>query len=93
MADMYAWSDILSDKGKFARGSKVTKASLGASDEDWDAMVRGGSIRPRKFPAPEDYEGSALDYIRDQLREVQQSSLEEAEGQISLAEIAASEPS
>jgi hypothetical protein len=34
------------------RGQEVTKAKLGVSDEDWDALIDGGSVRP--YPVPEE---------------------------------------
>jgi hypothetical protein len=93
MADMYAWNDIACDKGNIVKGSKVTKSGLGVDDEGWEALIRGGSIRPKKFPAPPDYQGSVLDWYRDQLKEAQaMSSEEEVEAEMSLAEISAAEP-
>lgn len=94
MADMYAWSPILCDKGKIDAGSKVTKSGLGVSDEDWDSMVAAGSIREKKFPVPEGFQGSVLDFYREQLKEAQAMSGigEEHEAEMSLAEVAAAEP-
>jgi hypothetical protein len=34
------------------RGEKVTQKELGLNDEQWDAAVEGGSIRP--YPVPEE---------------------------------------
>jgi len=65
MAKMYAWSTIYNGgKSKESRdgrkiimerniiepGAEVSKAKLGVSDEDWDALVDGGSVRPYQLP-------------------------------------------
>jgi hypothetical protein len=96
MPDYYAWTDILSDKGKVSRGTKVTKSGLGVSDADFKEMITSGSIRSKKFPAPEDYQGSPLDWAREELKEIQKMSAieeEDQDGQQGLAEVMASEPS
>lgn len=102
---LYAWSDIrhaTSEEGKpskevfIARGSKVSKGDLpGLTDADWNAMLSSGAVRDRPFPAPDDYPGSALDYLRDQLAEAQAvSPLDEEEAVVELAAVekAAEEP-
>jgi hypothetical protein len=65
MAKMYAWSTIYnggeSKEGRDGRkiimkrniieaGSEITKAKLGVSDEEWDALIASGSVRPYAFP-------------------------------------------
>lgn len=53
-------------------GEKVTKADLkkrGATDEDWEAFLAGGSVR--NYPMPEMPEGSTqsvTDFVMDSLR-------------------------
>ena len=53
-------------------GEKVTKADLkkrGATDEDWEAMLAGGSIR--NYPMPKMPEGSTqspTDFVMESLR-------------------------
>lgn len=77
MAD-YAWSEIRygveTDKdGNFLRhkvvkaGETVTKAKLGVSDADWAQLQEAGSVRPYAYPdMPESYEGSPVDFLREQ---------------------------
>lgn len=90
---LYAWSDIkggtLEKPVAIPRGSKISKGDLpGILDSDWNAMLDAGSIRDRPFPAPEDYSGSALDFLRDQLAEAQVvSPLEEEEAVVELAAV------
>lgn len=94
---LYAWSNIIytkpgDEKAKpvsIPRGTKVTKSDFpGISEDDWRAMLESGSIRDKSFPAPDDYQGSALDYLRDQLAEAQAvSPLEEEEAVVELAAV------
>lgn len=65
MAKYYAWSDIYNGgdvtevrgrnivvkRNMIACGEQVTQAKAGVSDEDWDALIAGGSIRD--YPLPE----------------------------------------
>ena len=93
MAQLYAWSDIkagtLEKPINIAKGSKVAKSDFpGILDGDWNAMVEGGSIRDRPFPAPDDYQGSAIDYLRDMLAEAQAvSPVDEEEAVIELVAV------
>lgn len=97
--DYYAWSLI---KGGTAekpvtveRGDKVSKADLGLDDANWDALVESGAVRDKVFPAPKDFDGSVIDYLREQLQEAQaMSGVDEAEAASELAKVqAAAEPS
>lgn len=87
MADYYAWTDIKSNGKRFKRGAKVTKTGLGSSDEEWKEMIRSGSIRSKKFPAPDDYQGSAIDYAREQLKATQEMSVIDENEEMGLAEV------
>lgn len=100
MATYYAWSNILTyeDVGKdkdqkrvvVARGEKVTAAKLGIPDEEFQAMIDAGAVRTKQYPAPDDYQGSAVDYLRDQLREATSGydeGIEEAEAQNELSQL------
>jgi hypothetical protein len=60
----YAWSDIhnggktqevrgrtiVVERNMVARGETCDQASIGVSDEDWDALIEGGSVRPYPLP-------------------------------------------
>lgn len=83
MATYYAWGPIRGGTAEkpvnIERGAKVSKSDLGVSDADWDALVASGAIREKQFPAPADYDGSAIDYLRDRLAEAQDMSAVETE--------------
>ncbi len=86
----YAWSQIQGGSEekpvKVARGSKVTASNLGISEQEFEAHILAGAIREKPFPAPDDYQGSAVDYLREQLAEAQlTSALDEAEAVAELA--------
>lgn len=95
MATYYAWSKINgTDKDGepliTERGEKVTQTSLNVDAKEFQAMVDSGAIRPKPFPAPDDFQGSAVDYFREQLREVTAASdetIEEAEAIHELSEL------
>lgn len=92
----YAWSDIRGGTAEkpvnVARGEEVSKSKLGVPDEEWDALVRGGSVREKKFPAPADFEGSAVEYLRQQMQEATaMSSIDEEEAASELAKVSEAE--
>ena len=66
MAKMFAWTTIYnggkSKEGRDGRkiimerniiepGAEVTKAKLGVSDDEWEALVASGSVRPYQLPS------------------------------------------
>lgn len=68
----WAWSNVLTidEDGKpttTRRGSKVTASGLGISADEFQDKIDSGAFKDKEFPAPDDYEGSALDWYRDQL--------------------------
>jgi hypothetical protein len=95
MATHYAWTRIVgADKdGKpftVQRGEKVTATMLNVNSTEFDQMVDSGAIRTKPHPAPDDYSGSAIDYLRDQLREASgqtEASVEEAEAVQELSQL------
>lgn len=96
----YAWSPIKGGTAEkpvaIGRGDKVTKDALGVGDDDWNALVESGAVRDKEFPAPADYEGSVIDWLREKLQEAQAMSgaVEEEEVASQLATVqAAAEPS
>ena len=86
----YAWSAIqagtLENPIAIARGAKVTAKDLGIPAAEFQALVDSGAVRDKPFPAPKGYEGSAIDYLRDQLAEAS-SSIEEASAQFNVEEL------
>lgn len=45
-----AMAKIVTERNIIKHGEKVTKAKLGVTDEEWDHLVKSGSIRPYKVP-------------------------------------------
>lgn len=45
---------VVKTRNRLARGEKVTKGKLGVSDEEWDALIESGSVRPYDLPAGAD---------------------------------------
>lgn len=43
---------VVEKRNVIARGEEVTKAKLKVSDEEWNALIDGGSIRP--YPLPDE---------------------------------------
>lgn len=87
----YAWSPIHGrDKEEklviVKRGAKVTASDLGIPAVEFEAMIRDGAVRNKPFPAPDDYEGSAIDWHRDQIAEAA-NPLEEVEAEAELEEV------
>lgn len=41
---------VIKSRNRLARGEKVTKSKLGVSDEEWDALIESGSVRPYDLP-------------------------------------------
>jgi hypothetical protein len=80
----YAWSPIkagtVEEPLAIARGAKISARDLGISAAAFEALIDSGAVRDKPFPAPDDYEGSAIDWLRDQLAEAT-SSVEEASAQ------------
>lgn len=96
----YVWSteikhtDANGQTKSIKRGERIAKSDLpGISDEEWQAKITGGSIREKQFPAPKDYQGSAIDFLRDSLREAQTvSQVDEEEALGELANVVAVAP-
>lgn len=76
----YAWSPIrhggevkdglVVNVQTVAYGDSVSQKDLGVSDEDWQAMVEGGSVREVKPPElPEGYTGSPIQFMMEQARQ------------------------
>lgn len=88
----HAWSDIkggTADKPvTIARGEEVTQSKLGVNDAEWQELLNSGAIREKKFPAPEGFDGSAVDFVRQELQEATaMSSVDEEEAASELAQI------
>jgi len=94
----YAWSNIKGGTAEkpitIKRGEEVSKAKLGLSDADWEAIIESGAVRTKKFPAPSDWDGSAIGFVRQQLRDTtSMSAVEEEEAASELAKISEAAPS
>lgn len=93
MAKTYAWSDIKGGTAKtpinIKRGEEVTQSKLGVEDAEWAELLRSGAIRPKPFPAPEDFDGSAVDFVRQQLQDATEmsSAMDEEEAASTLRDI------
>lgn len=87
------WADKEGNTKVIQRGDKIAKSDLpGISDADWDAKIQGGSVRDKQFPAPKGFQGSAIDFLRDSLREAQAvSQVDEEEALGELAEVTKTE--
>ena len=81
---MYAWSDIEYDadvdpdsgarKPKYIRrGEEVNRSKLGVDEENFQALVDAGSVRPMKFPdIPATFQGSPVEWYREELAKTQE---------------------
>lgn len=81
MADksLYAWSPILAGEKSAKYGDEVTEAKLGITKEDLKDLVDSKAVRPKKPPAlPEDWQGSVIDFIRQEAREAFEGTADEA---------------
>lgn len=71
----YAWSPIRAGKNSAKFGDTVTADKLGVSKEDFEAMVEAKSIREKAPPKlPEGYQGSVVDFLREQIKEAELSA-------------------
>ena len=92
MADTYyAWSNIQYAKpsgdvnaaglqpmeaGSVKVGETVTADQVGASEEDFQAMVDSGAVRNAPYPeVPEGWPGSPIDYLREAVRLVGEQAM------------------
>lgn len=82
----YAWSPILAGDKSAKLGDEVTASSLGVSKEDFEDLVTSGAVRSKKPPKlPDGWQGSIIDFIRQEAREAFEGTDDEA----ALAELAA----
>lgn len=81
----YAWSRIqhgakVAKDGvyvgpEFAElGESVTASKLGISEDDFQAMIDGGSVREEKWPVPEGDTRSPREYYLDKAREMEEGA-------------------
>lgn len=88
MADkLYVWNEIRhgepgegdksGDTKVFKRGDSVSKSDFaGMSDEEFDQLIAGGTLRTMKYPdMPETYQGSPVEYMREQARKAAEAAL------------------
>jgi len=68
----YAWSPILAGDKSAKFGDEVTASGLGVSKEDFEDLIASGAVRAKKPPKlPDDYQGSVVDFLREQIREAE----------------------
>ena len=63
----YAWAPIDAGEKKFKLGDSVSASDLGVEDANFQALLDSGAVReyePPKMPAT--FQGSVLDYVREQ---------------------------
>jgi hypothetical protein len=67
MADKYyAWGEIRTGKKVIPRGTVVTEKDIG---DDWDALIKCGSISTKVFPKmPDTWQGSVRSFRNEQIR-------------------------
>lgn len=86
---MYAWSPIKSGKNdgndkieevNVNPGESVTQDQLGVDDDGWRQLIESGSVRAMKYPdVPETFQGSPVEYLREQAKAAADGSLLDAE--------------
>ena len=89
----YAWTPIRGGTTEkpinVALGEKVTHSKLEISEADFQAMIDSGAVREKPYPVPEEFKGSAVDFVREQLAEMTTvgSDLDEAEAQAEVSKL------
>jgi len=99
MADTYyAWTRFDVERNEWGiatktinRGDTVTAKDLGVSDEEFQALVDGGSVRNYGLPEdmPENWTGSPADWIKERNRRMLSAT---AEGVLSVEEVNTGNP-
>lgn len=90
MADMVAWSEIRhgeageddkpGDTKVIKPGESVSQGDLGLDDDQWAQLVESGAVRTMAYPEmPETFQGSPVDYLREQAKMAAEGALMEAE--------------
>lgn len=71
----YAWSNLTAqeadDKGKYKQfkpGDEVSAGDLGLDEDEFNELLAVGAVREDEYPAPANYDGSPVEYRREQLR-------------------------
>jgi hypothetical protein len=68
----YAWTNLLTydSEGKMNKippGDAVTAADLSITDEEFAELEFIGAVREQDYPVPEGYDGSPVEYAKEQL--------------------------
>jgi hypothetical protein len=68
----YAWTNLLTydENGKMNKippGDEVTAADLSITDEEFAELEFIGAVREQDYPVPEGYDGSPVEYAKEQL--------------------------
>jgi hypothetical protein len=63
----YAWAPIDAGEKQFKLGDSVSAGDLEIDDREFQALVDSGAVREYEPPKlPDTYQGSILDYVREQ---------------------------
>lgn len=84
-ATMYAWSPIRHGAKKdkdgnivgaeeVKMGDSVSQSKLGVDDDNWNALVEAGSVRPYKYPDNVKSDESAVQSLQRQAREASEAA-------------------
>lgn len=68
----YAWSPIVSGKGRVKVGEAVSQGDM--PDEDWAYLIECGAIRTREYPVPESQHAtlSPVDHLKQEVAKMQE---------------------
>jgi hypothetical protein len=73
----YAWTNLeAKDKDgnvtkKIKPGDEVSAGDLGIEDDEFEQLQAVGAVRDAEYPTPEGYQGSPVEYAKEQLAAMQ----------------------
>lgn len=69
----YAWTNLEAkdENGNITKkikpGDEVSAGDLGIEDDEFEQLEAVGAVRDQEYPTPEGYQGSPVDYAKEQL--------------------------
>jgi hypothetical protein len=87
MADTkyYAWSQIVVGRDEWGRntevvspGTEVTAQTLKANKDQFNEFLEAGVVRTAKYPDMGDFNGSPVEFYREQARRAEENALNQA---------------